>query len=190
MIGLDVRADVRGTERWLTGLRKKAVPKAASMAINRVADTVRSRGVKAISGITSLKQKRVREAVVIAVKARRSNLTAVIRAKRSGINLIEFVAGAKRVPGAFRRQAGVSAKAWGQRKVYKGTFIGKGPKSGKLIVAARTSKARGPLKGIAGPSVPRVFISEEVRREMLNTARQRWPIEFERALRVALRSVS
>lgn len=189
MIGLNVQADVRGTERWLTGLRKKAVPKAASMAINRVAATVRSRGVKAIAQTTSLKQRKVREAVVIAVKARRANLTAVIRARPHGINLIEFVAAAKRVPGAFRRQAGVSARAWGQRKVYAGTFIGKGPRSGKLIVAVRTSKARGPLKGISGPSIPRVFVGEEVQREMLSTAKARWPIEFERALRVALSRV-
>ncbi|MDH5528346.1 MAG: phage tail protein [Nitrospirota bacterium] len=190
MIELNVTADIRRTERWLTGLKKKAVSKAASMAINRVAGTVRSRGVKAIAGITSLKQKRVRDVVVIAVKARRSNLTAVIRARPHGINLIEFVAGAKRVPGAFRRQAGVSAKAWGQRKVYKGTFIGRGPRSGKLIVAARTGKARGPLRGISGPSIPRTFLREEVQREMLTAAKARWPIEFERALRVALRSAS
>jgi len=189
MIGLDIRADVRKTERWLTRVQKKAVPKAASMAINRVAITVRKESVRGISKATSLKQKRVREAVVIAVKARRTNLVAVVQARPKGINLIEFVTRGKQVPSAFRRKAGVSAKAWGERKVYKGSFVGRGRNSGKPLVFARTSAQPKPLKTIHGPSIPRTFVQEEINRVMVATASRRWPIEFDRALRFALSRV-
>ncbi|MFQ5510182.1 MAG: phage tail protein, partial [Leptospirillia bacterium] len=152
----------------------------------RVAITVRKESVRAVSRATSLKQKRVREAVVIAVKARRTNLVAVIQARRKGINLIEFVTKGKRVPGSFRRKAGVSAKAWGDRKVYKGAFVGRGRNSGKPLVFARTSTQPRPLKTIHGPSIPRTFVQEEINRVMVVTAKRRWPIEFDRALRFAL----
>ncbi|MDH5528029.1 MAG: phage tail protein [Nitrospirota bacterium] len=190
MIGLNITADIRKTERWLTRVQKKAVPKAASMAINRVAITVRKESVRGISKATSLKQKRVREAVVIAVKARRTHLVAVVAARPKGINLIEFVTKGKRVPNAFRRKAGVSAKAWGERKVYKGSFVGRGRNSGKPLVFARTSAQPRPLKTIHGPSIPRTFVQEEINRVMVATASRRWPIEFDRALRFALSRVS
>ncbi|MDH5528254.1 MAG: phage tail protein [Nitrospirota bacterium] len=189
MIGLDIRADVRNTERWLTAVQKKAVPKAASMAMNRVTITVRKDSVRGISRATALKQKRVREAVVIAVKARRSHLVAVVAARPKRINLIEFVTKGKQVPGAFRRQTGVSAKAWAGRKVYKGTFIGRGKSSGKPLVFARTSTHPKPLKAIHGPSIPRTFVQEEINRVMVETASRRWPIEFDRALKFALSRV-
>ncbi|MFQ5510095.1 MAG: phage tail protein, partial [Leptospirillia bacterium] len=160
MLNLNITADIRKTERWLTRVQKKAVPKAASMAINRVAITVRKESVRGISRATSLKQKRVREAVVIALKARRTNLVAVVAARPKGINLIEFVTKGKRVPGVFRRRAGVSAKAWGERRVYKGTFVGRGRNSGKPLVFTRTSAAPKPLKSIHGPSIPRTFVRE------------------------------
>ncbi len=190
MIGLNITADIRKTERWLKRTQKKAVPKAASMAINRVAITVRKESVRAISRATSLKQKRVREAVVIAVKARRTHLVAVVRARPKGINLIEFVTKGKRVPGSFRRKAGVSAKAWGKCKVYAGTFVGRGSNSGKPLVFARTSTQPKPLKTIHSPSIPRTFVQEEIKRVMVATGRRRWPIEFDRALRFALSRVS
>ncbi|MBI5137682.1 MAG: phage tail protein [Nitrospirae bacterium] len=53
MIGLNITADIRRTERWLTGVQKKAVPKAASMAINRVVVSVRKESVRGISRATS-----------------------------------------------------------------------------------------------------------------------------------------
>ena len=56
-------------------------------------------------------------------KARRGDETYTINIKSRYKNVIEF--------GARQTKKGISAKAWGKRKVYRGTFFGGERNSGK-----------------------------------------------------------
>lgn len=182
MLSLNVTADVREVERMLSRLGRKEVPAAAAAALNKVGATVRSRAVKSISAQTKVKQKLVRQEVKVVWKANRRDLRTIVRASRRGINLIEFVTPSKRIWGAFHRRKGVVANAWGQRKTYKGTFIGYGPRSGKNVVYVRTGKARNRLQHVRGPSIPKAFLNDVTQTVMLQVGRERWGIEFDRAL--------
>lgn len=182
MIAVSVKADV-DRARWEFAHLGEGVSKAAAQAINRVANTVRSRAVKEIARQTGSTQATIREAVVVSGTASRIALYATVSANRRPMNLIEWVEKSKRVYGAFHHKLGVIAKAWGQSKTYKGTFIGFGKRSEKNIVFARVGEARDKLRHIRGPSIPKEFSRDLVRDLMRSTVRERFPVEFLAALK-------
>jgi len=174
-VKLSVKSDIK---KLLKANKKNqaAVKKAIPTALNKTARAVESRAVKKISLDTNIKpQKKIRERL-LRVKATRSSLTAKIIAHPRGINLIEFVSKSKREPGAFRKKRGVIANAWNDRKEYKGTFIGRGKNSGKMLVYARQDQSnnRSSLKAIKGPSIPNAFISKRVKAIMDAVGRYHW----------------
>lgn len=172
---ITVKIDTSATDRLINDLQRSIVPKAINAALNRVVVTGRSEAVRTIARTTGLKQKDIREHLDIR-RAGRGDPAAEIRAKPWSPNLIRYQ--------ARQTQAGVSAKAWGQRKVYKGSFIGN---KGRTVFT-RTGKARLPLKALHGPSVPREFMRDVSLQALEVVAKQRFPIEFERALAQFMRT--
>ena len=162
--------------RQLPGLTEAA----AVTALNKTATQVKGKSVKAIAKQTGLKQKVIREKLLI-LKASKGLLRAEVKAHpRRTTNLIEFVSKAKSKPGAFKKKLGVTAKVWGRRKQYKGTYIGTGRTSGKILVFKR-----GQNKSIAvrGPSIPLTFLRDEVQKIMDDIADTAWRKHFEEQLR-------
>jgi hypothetical protein len=92
---------------------------------------------------------------------------------------------------------GVSARAWGKRTVYRGTFIAT-MQTGHMGVFRRNQTAsrrerrydeRGrvyytelPIIELAGPSIPRTMLQGPIKEAWEAKVRQRLPIEFEREL--------
>ena len=163
--------DLRKLHKRLDDIGKKVVTRAANSAINKTAASIKVRAVKEISKETGLTQKVIRKQIDIA-RSSRGTLRAVVSAKGSAVNVIEFVTPSRRNTKAFRKNRGVSAKPWRKRRVFKGTFIGHGKNSGKALVFKRTGKNPYPIKALHGPSIPRTFIEERVNKLLVNTARE------------------
>lgn len=175
MINISVQSNIAEVLRKFEGLQMET-GKAVAMALNRTAATARSRATKAISAETGIKQASIREKLQI-VRATRTALRAEIQAHKYAPNLIHYT--------ARQTKAGVSANAWRKRKVYKHTFIGN---KGRTVFH-REGKARLPIKPVYGPSIPRTFMQRTTNRVLRETVAERFPIEFERALKVELRKL-
>lgn len=115
MINFDVSVDIRAASKMLNNLGREIVPQAASAALNRVATSARKTAIDTIRKETNIKASAVRKYVTTS-KSNKTSLTATIRASKYAPNLINF--------GAREVKKGVSANAWGKRKIYRGAFIG------------------------------------------------------------------
>lgn len=190
---LDVKADVRQVEKMLSDLERKAVPKAASRALKRTANQAQTAGVKVIAKEAGMTQTQVKKFVRIEVQPKPSSLRALIRARRATTNLVEWVTPSKRVPGAFRKKPGVTSKAWGKKREYKGSFIARGQHSGKALVFKRLRKDRpddkSPIESVYGPSVHKMFTKDNAIKSMDETGRKRWPINFQQDLNFYLSKI-
>jgi hypothetical protein len=175
MVSVTTTVDFSGAFREITNLEKAVLPQAATAALNRVAASARTQAVRVIGAESSLKQADVRPHVTL-TKATRTRLEAVINAQPWSPNLIRYQ--------ARQVKAGVSARAWGQRKVYKGAFIGN---KGRTVFK-RATKERLPLKALHGPSVPKEFVATKTRSAMDAKIKERFVPEFESALRQFLRT--
>ncbi len=158
----------------LRGTQRNAVPRAAVQALNRDVVTVQTRVRRDIARATSLKQAAIRRHMRI-IRARRGDLRATLIAEAWAPNLASFAA--REVP------EGVRAKVWGRNQLHRGAFLG----NQQRTAFARTSPRRLPIKALRGPSLRRTFIRRAIRESMVQTASERWAIEFDRALRFQLR---
>jgi len=203
-VRLDISLDIKRVKKKLRRVRDKAIDRAAVQALNKTIRSVQVIAVTEVSKETSLKPKRkVRQRMKIH-RATRSTMTATLDATVGNpVNLIEFVAPSRRKVGAYRnrtktgkfRHKGVRARRGrsGKIKVHKGTFIGKGKNSRKLLVFARQSRGgmnRKPkIVGIPGYQVKTGFIQKHIDRAMKKHAQKRWRIEFQRSITLQLAKV-
>lgn len=202
MSGLAFRvdADVSRALKRISNMKTAVRERITVQAINKTGTTVRSRVVKDIAAKTGSKQKTVREKIALVKAFRRSTgkrMFATVVASRHVTNLIEYVRPSQRKPNYFNakvgkgkskryRSPGVVATAWGQQKTYKGTFIGRNG-AGQMRVYRRTSRARDKITLVSGPSFQATFQKAETHELMRRIARERFPIEFDRALNNYLR---
>lgn len=182
MIEISIKEDIKKITAHLSRLQNVTIKKATVSALNKTATSVKSISVKTIAKETGIKAKKFKRSIVIS-KANRHNLSAAIIAKKQrAFNLIEFVSKAKTNTKAFKKKAGVTAKAWGKKKEYKGTFIGTGKSSGKFLVYARTTNKANPIKAIHGPHIPTAFAQKTITDTMKAKVKERFSIEMDRAL--------
>lgn len=191
MLEISIKHTLDKAIKSLDRLQRELIPAATAAALNRTAATVRTEATRDIAQRTGLKVSYIREKLSI-VKATRLGLTAIVKANRKGINLIEFVDPGKRNTTSFRKRdkqgafksKGVTAKAWGRRTEYKGTFIGTGKGSGKALVFARTGSGRNAkLKTIHGPSIPQTFINKVVVQHMKEVIEREFGKNFSHELK-------
>jgi len=172
-VNLDVTADIKDVTKMLKGLNTKTEA-AASRALNKTIASAKTQATRTISKETGIKpQKKVREVLVVS-KARRTKLVAVLEAKPRVFNLIEFVSPSRRNSRSFRKNSGVTAKAWGRSKLYPRTFVGRGRSSGKMLVFKRTSSKPSVPKEVKGPSVPRSFVQRKIQQAIVRRAEEQW----------------
>lgn len=192
---INFKNDIERLSRDLEKIKASAIPKATQQAINKTIVGVKSDTVKSLSNQTSVKQKEIREQVRV-TKATKNNPQAKINAyKAKARNLINFVTASQRKPNLFNKKfrngnykaKGVKARAWGNRKEYKGSFIGTG-KNGATLVFARTGKGRTPLKALNGPSVRTEFDRPSNQSMMKANAKKRFEVELKRSLNLQLRN--
>ena len=149
----------------MTTIERSVVPQATARALNRTAAEARTQVVRKLASQTGLKQKSIREKLIV-VRARRSSLVAELQVSGRPLNLLRF--------GARQTKRGVSAKAWGKRRVYPGTFLGNRGRT----VFKRVGGKRLPIKPVWGPSIPREFIRNQLDRTIGRVVRERFPVHF------------
>lgn len=175
MIKIDVKFDMRGLKRDLDKIQRNVIPKAHARALNRSADGVKAEAVRTLSKLTGIKQGEIRSRMWVR-GATPQRLTAEVDVLGYAPNLKRFQ--------ARKTKKGIEAKAWGQRKVYKGSFS---LPSGAVV--SRTGRERAPLKKLYGPSVPRTFMRDAVIKRLKAVAEQRWRSEFEREMARRLKAL-
>jgi hypothetical protein len=178
-------------------INKTIIPRASQQAINKTARGVKTDAVRSISKSTGIKQKDIRTAIEVNPSKKLTLNASVDSSSARGRNLISFVTKSQRVPGFFSKRKrlksgklgkykaqGVKAKAWGNRKVYKGTFIGTG-KNGNVLVFARKADSK-KLKSIQGPSARQTFKSAKQKLANSRSATKRFAVEMPRAIKAQL----
>ena len=168
-----VKSNMKEALRNLGNVQKKHVQKALVTALNKVGAEVVTQAKRELKDATGLKAGVVGKKIA-KDKARRGDEEYTIRIKSRYLNLIEF--------GARQTKKGVSAKAWGKRKLYKHAFIGSGRNSGKQLVFGKTRGNPKKLKALHGPSLPREFHRQDMESLFNKKIKTRLLILFKRAL--------
>ena len=176
MIDIDVKGDVKQVERWLNNTQRKKLPRAVSRALNKTVASARTEVKKPLAEQMGAKVSLVNDVIQIK-KASPRYLVAEMVATGRPVSLHRF----KRTSQA---EAGVKSGAWGKSRVYSKSFLkGRGKKRGAYV---RTSKKRYPIKRLWGPSVPKTFRSQAIRRINQRNARLVFAREMNRQLRRVL----
>ena len=193
---LSAKVSIKNTDRLLRKLEALALqvlPQATATALNRVANTVKSRASKDISVRTGLKVSSVRRRVVITKRASKSDPRAVIEITGRPLNLVEFASG-KRTPRSPR--GGITARAWGRRRKYPGVFLARMP-NGQVIAVKRSApgKTRSKLirkgrwagksphiESVWGPGIVKEAVHPVLVAARDRAFRERFPIELKSQL--------
>lgn len=173
MISISVETNIGEALAMLGDLERNLAPRAASIAINRTAASVATEASRVIAAETGFGVREVRQRFRLRL-ANKYNLMASVSAMAYSPNVKRFA--------ARKGKAGASAAPWRRRRTMRHTFL---MPSGSVVV--RTTKKRFPVKSIRGPSVRLEFMKGYAAEAMLKKVRQRFPIEFDRALRVLMR---
>ena len=169
---IKVKSNMKKAIRDIGNVPKKYVQKALVTSLNKMGKEVMTQAKRELKDATGLKAGTVAKKMT-KDKARRNDETYTIRIKSRYLNLIEF--------NARQTKKGVSAKAWGKRKNYRGAFIGRGQNSGKELVFKKVRDSKR-IKAVYGASLPREFVRQDMEKIFNKKIKTRFPILFKRAL--------
>lgn len=159
------RVTYKGYDQFIrnkTALEKKLMPAANARVLNRTATKIRAVSARDVVKDGGFKLRDVTKKIRI-FRATVKKQFAEIVAIGKPVGLIHF--------DARQRKKGVSAKAWGSRKIYKGTFIAKaktrvkgeeGFRATGNQVFARKSDRSLPLKKLHGPGIANTIAQEHI----------------------------
>ena len=167
-----VNSNFKKALRDIGNVPRKYVQKAMVTALNKVGAEVVTQAKRELKDATGLKAGTVAKKMT-KDKARRNDETYTIRIKSRYLNLIEF--------NAKQTKKGVSAKAWGKRKNYRGTLIGRGQNSGKELVFKKVRDSKR-IKAVYGASLPREFVRQDMEKIFNKKIKTRFPILFKNAI--------
>lgn len=172
---MSVTGNVKEVINSLNSLERHTIPKAVVRSLNRTASSVHTQSNRRIAKLMGTQVGTVKRRVAV-IKATTSRWIASLKATGRPFRLVHFK--------ARQTAAGVSAAAWGKRKVYKHTFLAtvKAGDTGVQGVFVRTGKKRLPIKQLWGPSVPTTFREPEVQVLMSDTAQTVFDKELKRNL--------
>jgi hypothetical protein len=167
------RRDLDMADRFLDALGP-AARSAVARSINRAVTGVRTDAVKEVRQVYNVKAGDVRKTFTIR-RASNRVLAGVAGSSGRRLSLSAFgirprTASRKRMPAK-----GVSAEVRkGRRKVYPGTFVGRGRRSGKLLVFKRKGASRLPVAAQTRLSVPQMIGNENVESKIRENATLRF----------------
>ena len=169
---IKIKNTIKQAVRNVQKVSKKYVPKAMVTALNKMGKEVMTQAKRELKDATGLKAGTVAKKMT-KDKARRNDETYTIRIKSRYLNLIEF--------NARQTKKGVSAKAWGKRKNYRGAFISRGQNSGKELVFKKVRDSKR-IKAVYGASLPREFEHQDMEKIFNKKIKTRFPTLFKNAL--------
>ena len=171
-----IRFGIKSNSSQIAKLLRKAArdnPRAAALALNRTANTVRSAAVKSIAADIGVKQKIVRKGLFKIKRATVSRLTAEIPATGKRIPVIDL--------SARQTGQGVTYQHGRQRETIIGAFIAR-MRSGHTGVFKRRGTTRLPIDERFGPSIGFVLLNRQIQRTLRTVVSDRFPKEFHRAV--------
>ncbi|MGD1956349.1 MAG: phage tail protein [Sphingomonadales bacterium] len=171
-VSLDFR-ELNDLTRNLSAIEREALPATKRQTLNDAGVSVRSVAVKGTAKAMGARQKDVRQAVRL-IKADYRNPRIILRATGRPLPLIAF--------GARQTKKGVTAKAWGKRRLYRGAFVAT-MRSGHTGAFVREGRKRLPIREMSGPSVPdemaQPIIVAAMGTTFVRRMRVRWPVNLE-----------
>jgi len=167
-----VKSNMDRAMRGLWNVKTKYIQKALVTSLNKIGAEVFTQAKRELKDATGLKVGVVAKKIT-KDKARRGDEEYTIRIKSKYLNLIEF--------NARQTKRGVSAKAWGNRKIYRGAFIGSGRNSGKQLVFKKVRGSK-QIRAVHGASLPREFERQDMEKIFNKKIKTRFPILFKRAV--------
>lgn len=171
-IALSVTSDVKPLLAGLNRMQRAEVPKAVNTVLNRTLANADTAASKRLAPYLTLTQASVK-ARVSKKKSTWRTLVARMTATHEPVNLAEFK--------SRQVRSGVSAAAYGKRKIYKGAFLNNGK------AYAREGKERLPIKALWGPSITQAWADLDIDDTVRQTLAQRFPGHFRTALQSRLR---
>ena len=179
LMHISISGDIGRATDPLALLSHKRWSRAVNTAVNETGRQTLTMAARLVSKEAGLKARITKKQFTVR-KSRPATLTAHVVASGSPIQLIEF--------GARQTKRGVSAKAWGKRKTYPGTFIAT-MASGKRGVFVRKGAARLPIRPLYGPGVPGTLAQEKITRATKEFAGQRLRSNIARQMDRAIRKM-
>lgn len=173
---LEVRVDWRTREvrELLAKLQQPRANKALSVAVNDSARQVERLAERIVAKASGLARKDTAPAIVIRPFSKPSTLSATVLGRGAPIALYKFK--------ARQTRKGVSASAWGTRRVYPGTFIAT-MKSGHTGVFRRTGPKRFPIKELWGAGIAKTMAQDAVLEALRVEAQDRLLVNVTRQLK-------
>jgi hypothetical protein len=160
------KGDLKEIERHMDKVQRRAVPKAATRALNKVIGNARTEAIKKIIKHASLTGKVIRPYMGIK-KATWGHLVAHLTVSKFTPNLIRFK--------AIQTKQGVKATPWKKRKLHRGAFIANKNKT----VFKRVGKSRTPIVPVFGPSLINEFKRDEVQTAIGIRTLEQWRKVFD-----------
>lgn len=155
-------------ERQLRDVPRQ-VPIVTARAINRSAEQARTQAGRSARESYHVKHKAILKTIKIR-KAFPSDLTANIKSKGSTLELMKFKVRAHKPLPTRGKYTVVSVKK-SSKKTIKGSFVAT-MKNGHTNVFTRVNKARKPIRGHYGPSIPQMLGNDNVTRAIEDKAMQ------------------
>lgn len=157
--------DAAGLQRWAKACETAPAraAKIMQMSVNDAGNAARTQVVRALARQMGLPFGTVRQALVTK-PATPAGMDYAILSRGGYLSLRSF--------GAEQRRAGVSARPWGNRRIFRGTFV---VRSLGGQVYRRTTSARFPIVKLWGPAMPQELVRGAVPKAFEETIRARLP---------------
>lgn len=173
-IHIDMR-EVASLAKGMKGYTRQ-MPLAVARAMNHTGNIARTQAVRQVAKQMGIPVGRAREEIETKL-ATKADLSYELTARGKFISLRAF--------GARETTKGVSARPWGKRRTFRGTFT---IDSLGGQVFKRTSEGR--LKKLWGPAIPVEFVRDEVPKIVEDTIAERFPARLMHEIARTLPKVS
>jgi len=159
-------------------IEKDVFVKSATQSLNRTARGVRTDAKRNIADRLHIKRGDAAKGIKIK-KATKNNLEAEAIPSIKPYPLSQFQARPAPALPLAKPKRGISAKVFGKRRIYTGSFYAYYKKSGKAKhVYRRQGKARLPIEKLYGPSIHSLFKRDEMQKIIDDSIALRFPKEW------------
>lgn len=163
-------SDIKQLRNNLSKLEREVLPQAINRSINRVGAKSQTQVRRHVAKEVGITQKVLNQRGFFArIRSSVRTLTFSIIVKYGAIPLKDF--------NPRQTKKGVTARAWGQRKVYEGAFIAE--TLGRHVFVRKTKK-RLPIKKLYGPIPSRLADTPEVERKVGQVIQESFGVELRR----------
>jgi len=166
---ISIKSDLKSVMRDLDTIERKVLPKATNRTMNRLGTAANKIIIRGVSSEAGLPQSTLKKRGFFSnIRSKIRTLTFSIIVKWGSIPLKDF--------NPRQTKKGVTAKAWGSRKVYDGAFIV--DSLGRHVFVRKTDK-RLPIKKLYGPIPARLAENDSITNDINKMMDERFTRELD-----------